>query len=708
MIDSTAFCVVCGRFDRDLVLRKSGLKCSFCIGVRSNKEYANLQAQHAQFLLARTAGAVPPPVGQMPFPSILMPRSPIARAPGESRFPQPAQEEGSRAASAPAADQLNATTRSDLNGSLSASRSAASLRPPVSPRAPPLSPRDASSPSVSREVQSPFLTSTTGGASATPASPQATSPAERNGGSGGSNGGVLSSIASTLRASFGNQTQLADDETPYGGTQLQLLCRGKPFDLDDLSVLVDEPLKEKGAGGPETMTYRFFVFCETKGTPIVSVRHRFRDALRVLSKLKELGGAQLPELPEKKLLQRFNPQFIEERRSALQLFCNAGVHSAFFVRHPKFMAFLGLEAAVRAVASEVARGGRSARSGEGEVRQEDLRFCKLGTLLGKGAFGSVYMGLLPATSQLVAVKIIAVTSIVDAEVEKLQSELQLLRLFVHPNVVRFHGALWRPVEKDLCIFTEYVECGTVTAMVKRFGALPLAVIQRYLRQILSGLAYLHSLNVVHRDIKGENILVTKSGSVKLADFGCSGHIAALAVDGMTGTPSFMAPELMRGDPASLAVDIWSLGCVGIEMLNRQPWKVDAKENVYTTMFRIQRSTNPPDGIPEEGEVPPGFRSFLLDCLNRDPARRPTALQLMTHPFFSVDFAEREEEGSGLGFDRGASFGGLSGDGGGPSGGDVDAFKDGPLAKAAGRPDLVAQQHFENNAALDRAEGFDLV
>ncbi|KPI87917.1 putative protein kinase [Leptomonas seymouri] len=314
-----------------------------------------------------------------------------------------------------------------------------------------------------------------------------------------------------------------------------------------------------------------------------------------------------------------------------------------------------------------------------EVTMDDLEHIQLGNLIGRGTFGTVHLGLVQTHRGplMVAVKVMTVGEGVPSdELVSLQRELDVLCAVRHKNIVRFLGSSLHPSTHELRVFTEYVECGTIHSLVDRFGALTLLSIQQYMRQILHGLQYLHSLSIAHRDIKGENILVTKNGRVKLADFGsCTGappDSAAVAAAGVTeegggsdaamsavsdlpiGSPFYMAPEVIQGTVKSaLAADIWSLGCVGIEMLDRQIWEVKPHMNPFVFLYRVGNCGVPPKGLPTEAELAALqqagkadeaeqcrlYRDFLFACCQVDPEKRPTAADLLKHPFMTYPLSK---------------------------------------------------------------------
>jgi len=152
---------------------------------------------------------------------------------------------------------------------------------------------------------------------------------------------------------------------------------------------------------------------------------------------------------------------------------------------------------------------------------------KLGSKLGTGAFGVVHIGMNTSTGALMAVKSIMMDSAVKVDVRR---EIELLKMLKHCNIVSYIGA---EMDKEfLHIFQEWVSGGSVSSMISKFGTFSLDVIRSYMRQILHGLEYLHENNVIHRDLKGSNVLVTHDGIVKLADFGASRRFDCLTSDMM--------------------------------------------------------------------------------------------------------------------------------------------------------------------------------
>ncbi|KAK9370519.1 kinase-like domain-containing protein [Lipomyces kononenkoae] len=244
----------------------------------------------------------------------------------------------------------------------------------------------------------------------------------------------------------------------------------------------------------------------------------------------------------------------------------------------------------------------------------------LGQCIGKGAFGAVYTALNRWTGETVAAKQIGLSNLPKIEIQKIMLEIDLLRALDHPNIVRYHGFV--KTEDILYIILEFCENGSLTLISKDFGTIPEHLVAIYIAQVLQGLVYLHDQGVIHRDIKGANILTTKEGIVKLADFG----VATRASDDpqVVGTPNWMAPEIILLNGATSASDIWSVGCTIIELITAKPPYNDLEQ--MQALYRIVHDEHPPfpAGISEM------LNDFLLLCFRKDPVHRPSARDLLRH------------------------------------------------------------------------------
>ncbi|KAJ8513103.1 hypothetical protein OPV22_003537 [Ensete ventricosum] len=256
-----------------------------------------------------------------------------------------------------------------------------------------------------------------------------------------------------------------------------------------------------------------------------------------------------------------------------------------------------------------------------------------GKLIGSGTFGTVYEATNRHNGSLCAMKEVNIIpdDAKSAEcLKQLEQEIKFLSQFKHPNIVQYYGS--ETIEDRLYIYLEYVHPGSINKYVRQYcGAMTESVVRNFTRHILNGLIYLHSKKIMHRDIKGANLLVNVNGVVKLADFGMAKHLSGAApTHSLKGSPFWMAPEMLQATMNKeigydLAVDIWSLGCTIIEMFTgKHPWSdLEGPQ----AMFKVLHKDPPiPLTLSNDG------KDFLQCCFRRNPAERPTANMLLEHPF----------------------------------------------------------------------------
>ncbi|XP_022747502.1 mitogen-activated protein kinase kinase kinase 1-like [Durio zibethinus] len=256
-----------------------------------------------------------------------------------------------------------------------------------------------------------------------------------------------------------------------------------------------------------------------------------------------------------------------------------------------------------------------------------ITYWEKGELLGRGSFGSVFEGI-SDDGFFFAVKEVSLLdqgSQGKQSIIQLEHEIALLSQFEHENIVQYYGT--DKDESKLYIFLELVTKGSLLNLYQKYN-LRDSQVSAYTRQILHGLKYLHDRNVVHRDIKCANILVDASGSVKLADFGLAKATKLNDVKSCKGTAFWMAPEVVnrKGQGYGIPADIWSLGCTVLEMLTRQiPY---SNLECMQALFRIGRGEPPqvPDSLSKDA------REFIMQCIQVNPDARPTAAELLQHPF----------------------------------------------------------------------------
>ncbi|XP_044277478.1 mitogen-activated protein kinase kinase kinase 4 isoform X5 [Varanus komodoensis] len=258
-----------------------------------------------------------------------------------------------------------------------------------------------------------------------------------------------------------------------------------------------------------------------------------------------------------------------------------------------------------------------------------------GNKIGEGQYGKVYTCISVDTGELMAMKEIRFQPNDHKTIKETADELKIFEGIKHPNLVRYFGVELH--REEMYIFMEYCDEGTLEE-VSRLG-LQEHVIRLYTKQITTAINVLHEHGIVHRDIKGANIFLTSSGLIKLGDFGCSVKLKNNTqtmpgeVNSTLGTAAYMAPEVItraKGEGHGRAADIWSLGCVVIEMVTgKRPWH--EFEHNFQIMYRVGMGHKPPipDRISREG------KDFLSHCLESDPKMRWTASQLLDHPFVKV-------------------------------------------------------------------------
>ncbi|CAH8327136.1 unnamed protein product [Eruca vesicaria subsp. sativa] len=248
--------------------------------------------------------------------------------------------------------------------------------------------------------------------------------------------------------------------------------------------------------------------------------------------------------------------------------------------------------------------------------------------LGKGSYGSVYKARDLKTSEIVAVKVISLTE-GEEGYEEIRGEIEMLQQCNHPNVVRYLGSYQG--EDYLWIVMEYCGGGSVVDVMNvTEEALEEYQIAYICREALKGLAYLHSIFKVHRDIKGGNILLTEQGEVKLGDFGVAAQLTRTMSKRNTfiGTPHWMAPEVIQENRYDGKVDVWALGVSAIEMAEGLP----PRSAVHPMRVLFMISIEPAPMLEDKEKWSLVFHDFVAKCLTKEPRLRPTADEMLKHKF----------------------------------------------------------------------------
>lgn len=279
-------------------------------------------------------------------------------------------------------------------------------------------------------------------------------------------------------------------------------------------------------------------------------------------------------------------------------------------------------------------------------RQTTFRWFK-GQLIGKGTYGRVYLGMNATTGDFLAVKEVEVNPKAAAGdkakmkelVAALDREIETMQHLDHDNIVQYLGCERK--ETSISIFLEYISGGSVGSCLRKHGKFEESVVSSLTRQILNGLAYLHREGILHRDLKADNILLDLDGTCKISDFGISKKTDNIygndKSNSMQGSVFWMAPEVIRseGKGYSAKVDIWSLGCVVLEMFaGKRPWN---REETVGAIYKIANGETPPIADEVRETISPLAIAFMLDCFTVDPHERPTADMLLSqHPFCDLD------------------------------------------------------------------------
>jgi p21-activated kinase 1 len=254
----------------------------------------------------------------------------------------------------------------------------------------------------------------------------------------------------------------------------------------------------------------------------------------------------------------------------------------------------------------------------------------IGHKLGSGRFGNVYYAKARETSNAVAIKTRDIK-----DVESLKAELDLMKPICNEHVTKYIHHSFAFDRNYLYLTMEYIDGMSVNQLVRKVR-LDMSTIATITKGILLGLEHLHGHGIMHRDVKGDNVLVSKvGGQVKLTDFGCAIKVGSAALSRQVGTPRYMAPELIFSTSYDSKVDVWAAGMTLLEMINRKrPYaEVPGDEGpaLVETIFKHVLDQIMPR-LDNEETVPEDAKAFMTSCAEFMGDERPTATELLKHRF----------------------------------------------------------------------------
>ena len=257
--------------------------------------------------------------------------------------------------------------------------------------------------------------------------------------------------------------------------------------------------------------------------------------------------------------------------------------------------------------------------------------------IGIGGFGKVYKAMHNNTNQIFAIKIIDYTKDcnISFNYQSIQQETSVMRLIQKNNyIVKYYGSYYSRKSNTIWLILEYCACGSAVDLMLAMGrTLSEIEVSTIMEMVLKGLINIHKINLIHRDVKGSNILLSEDGYAKLGDFGVGIQLTDEEYrTSKKGSPYWMSPQVVLNEKYDTKTDIWSLGITCVELVEGEPPNGELKPGKVMELI----ASNPPkvEDIIKPDEHTDEFIDFVRLCLEIDPSKRPTASQLIEHPFIT--------------------------------------------------------------------------